>query len=343
MVTLTITTNEFGKLTTQEMKFKTHRNAFMAGHNDARYFWLEYTDKKFPADNLVGSHWHFEPSSGVAMDVMFESEELKNHQLYVLCEQETLSLMFDCSEPRKHANNVLCFVEDISWPGLPMLEVAYYYKRNHHELRYNPELGALGPVDYRIFQALRRAELCYSGKHQKLATVYLTDCHEDFLEHKCGLNVPGWSSLTQEERFRLGFLTSFFNQALDILISDYDEHSFRQVVPDMKKVLSLDAVVFSNTKPLEKLPEILRAKKRVLNLATVLNADRKCGTSVVAKMDVDDDELRAAEKVCSLCSKDHVPPFGYPHGFWVGLEVFKDFGFGHWADFALSPIWKPVK
>ena len=75
MVTVTINQNEVGRTTSIQREFKSHRNAFMAAHNAARCFWIEHSDKKFPAENLVGNKWHFEPSSGVAMDVALEAQE----------------------------------------------------------------------------------------------------------------------------------------------------------------------------------------------------------------------------------------------------------------------------
>ncbi len=75
MVTVIIAKNVSGCIVTSKHEFKSQRNAFMAAHNAARYFWIDHSDKKFPAENLVGDNWHFEPSPGVTMDVKLEFEE----------------------------------------------------------------------------------------------------------------------------------------------------------------------------------------------------------------------------------------------------------------------------
>ena len=75
MVTVTISKNVSGRIVTSKHEFKSQRNAFMAAHNAARYFWIDHSDKKFPAENLVGDNWHFEPSPDVTMDVKLEFEE----------------------------------------------------------------------------------------------------------------------------------------------------------------------------------------------------------------------------------------------------------------------------
>lgn len=74
MVTVTINQNEVGRTTSIQREFKSHRNAFMAAHNAARYFWIDHSEKKFPTDILVCNKWHFEPSAGVTMDVVFEPD-----------------------------------------------------------------------------------------------------------------------------------------------------------------------------------------------------------------------------------------------------------------------------
>ena len=321
MVIVTINQKEVGRITTIPKEFKSYHNAFSAAQTMARDFWQKHSGQKFPVDNLVGTKWHFEPSTDVTMDVVFESEELKKHQLYLLCALDDLSRKFGNSISGKYDRPSLRLVEDEGWSGLPALEFASYNNGDDHVVRYNPKTNV---VDYRIWQALRRAELCYSRKYQKVAVVYITD-EDNFPEPKYSLNSPEWPSLTQEERFKIKFLTRFFNQALNILVSDYDVHSYRQVAPEMKKTLSVDAEGFSDMKTLEILPEFLRGKKKILDLATVLNADRKCGTSFATRMEVSDDDVRSAENVCSLCSMENVPPSEYPHGFWVGQEVFKYF------------------
>ena len=75
MITVTIRENIAGCLETRAHEFKSHLNAFGAAQTHARYFWLDHSDKKFPAENLVGDNWHFEPSPGVTMDVKLEFEE----------------------------------------------------------------------------------------------------------------------------------------------------------------------------------------------------------------------------------------------------------------------------
>lgn len=75
MITVTISKNVSGRIVTSKHEFKSQRNAFMAAHNAARYFWIDHSDKKFPAENLVGDKWHFEPFPGVTMDVKLEFEE----------------------------------------------------------------------------------------------------------------------------------------------------------------------------------------------------------------------------------------------------------------------------
>ena len=335
MVTVTISENIKGCLETSKHVFKSHLNAFGAAQTHARYFWLNHSDGNFPADNLVGTKWHFEPTSSVTMDVEFESEELKKHKFYVLCDQDDLSQKLYNPKTGKFDKSSLRLVEDERSPVPAVLEFAYSKKQDHHELRYNPRFGE---ADYRIHQALCKAGLCYSQKHQQVATVYLTD---DFKEPKYGLNSPECTSLTQEEQFKIGFFTSEFNHVLDILVSDYDVHTCSHIVPDMKKALSADAEVFSNTKILEMLPEFFRAKAMVLNLAMVLNADRQCGTSFVTQMDVNDCDLKVAETICSLCSMETVPKLGYcgfPPGYVVGMEVFKLLGLDRYATFAWEPI-----
>jgi hypothetical protein len=332
MITVTISENIAGRLETSKHEFKSHRDAFGA----VQTFWRNHSDKKFPADNLVGTKWHFEPSSSVTMDVEFASEELKKHKFYVLCDQDDLSQKLCNPKTGKFDKASLRLVEDERSPIPAVLEFAYSKKQDHHELRYNPRFGE---TDYRIHQALCKAELCYSQKHQQVASVYITD---DFKEPKCGLNSPEWPSLTQEERFIIEFCTSVFNQSLDILVSDFDVHMHAHIVPDMKKVLLADAEVFSNVKGLEILPEFLRTRKRILNLATVLNIDRKCGTSFTTRMDASKADLRGAETICSLCSMETIPKLGYcgfPPGYVVGMEVFKFLGFDRYVTLAWDPIW----
>ena len=336
MITVTIRENIAGCLETRAHEFKSHLNAFGAAQTHARYFWLDHSDKKFPADKLVGAKWHFEPALGVTLDVVFESEELKKYQLYVLCDQDDLAQRFYNPKAGRFDESSLLLVEDKRSPVPAILEFAHNKNMDHHELRYNPRFGE---ADYRIHQALRKAELCYNQKHQQVATVYITD---DFKEPKCGLNSPDWTSLTQEEQLKIGFFTSDFNHVLDILVSDFDVHTCSHIVPDMKKALLADAEVFSNTKILEMLPEFFRAKVMVLNLAMVLNVDRHCGTSFVTQMDVSDCDLKLAETICSLCSIETIPKLGYygfPPGYVAGMEVFKLLEFDRYATFAWEPIW----
>ena len=75
MVAVTISENIKGRLETSKHEFKSQRNAFMAAHNAARYFWIDYSDEEFPVENIDGDKWHFEPLPGVTMDVKLESEE----------------------------------------------------------------------------------------------------------------------------------------------------------------------------------------------------------------------------------------------------------------------------
>ena len=336
MVTVTISENIKGCLETSKHEFKSHLNACGAAQTHAREFWLDHSDKKFPADTLVGTKWHFEPSSSATIDVVFESEELKEHPLYVLCDLEDLSLELYNSQAGKYDKSSLRLVEDKGLPIPSILEFAHDKKRDHHELRYNPRFGG---ADYRIHQALREVGLCYYQEHQRVAVVYMTD---DFKEPTYGLNSPEWSSLTQEERFIIQFFTSVFRQSLDILVSDFDVHMYAHIVPDMKKVLLADAEVFSNVKGLEILPEFLRTRKRILNLATVLNIDRRCGTSFTTRMDASNGDLRGAETICSLCSMETIPKLGYcgfPPGYVVGMEVFKFLGFDRYVTLGWDPIW----
>jgi hypothetical protein len=107
----------------------------------------------------------------------------------------------------------------------------------------------------------------------------------------------------------------------------------------MKKTLLVDADVFSHAEPLEKLPKVLRKKKRVLNLATVLNADRQCGTTFTSRMGANDGELRSAEEICSWCSIENVSSSAYPPGYLVGRKILEFFGFDRYATIDWEPIW----